>query len=350
MPDTPRSIPACAGEPMGALDREQWWEVYPRVCGGTSREPQVGMGRPGLSPRVRGNHLDRTRGCPPCGSIPACAGEPRNLQTTTRRSQVYPRVCGGTSPFDSAIYMGTGLSPRVRGNHLVLAHRDRGVRSIPACAGEPSDNDSAGRPGRVYPRVCGGTICTRKPRLTSLGLSPRVRGNLVEWAQKMVRVRSIPACAGEPKSKAATTDTFGVYPRVCGGTRSPRLGRNHLVGLSPRVRGNLPRACRFCPPDGSIPACAGEPASDFTGADSYSVYPRVCGGTPWPFDNASCYLIRQGNNGDPLAVTYQIHPSASTVSFGRFPPAPISAARAPAPPTWTLAMTTSTVFCKTARA
>ena len=38
-------------------------------------------------------------------------------------------------------------------------------------------------------------------------------------------------------------------------------------------------------------------------------------GNPWPFDNASCYLIRQRDNGDLLAAIYQIRPSPSTVSL-----------------------------------
>ena len=50
------------------------------------------------------------------------------------------------------------------------------------------------------------------------GLSPRVRGNQGDGVKVGVVVRSIPACAGEPR--AAAYGIFGatVYPRVCGGT------------------------------------------------------------------------------------------------------------------------------------
>ena len=50
-------------------------------------------------------------------------------------------------------------------------------------------------------------------------------------------------------------------------------------GLSPRVRGNLFRGLGLVLPDGSIPACAGEPGNTFLPLSSTRVYPRVCGGT-----------------------------------------------------------------------
>ena len=50
--------------------------------------------------------------------------------------------------------------------------------SIPACTGEPADIDFDLDSAWVYPRVYGGTLLTsRKCRLVT-GLSPRVRGNL----------------------------------------------------------------------------------------------------------------------------------------------------------------------------
>ena len=56
---------------------------------------------------------------------------------------VYPRVCGGTTMDADPSAWTIGLSPRVRGNLLLPVHRHRAGGSIPACAGEP-----AGRPGR----------------------------------------------------------------------------------------------------------------------------------------------------------------------------------------------------------
>ena len=58
----------------------------------------------------------------------------------------------------------------------------------------------------------------------------------------------------------------------------PPAGRRNS-GLSPRVRGNL-KPFHFVVYDGrSIPACAGEPITDFVILIPPRVYPRVCGGT-----------------------------------------------------------------------
>ena len=185
---------------------------------------------------------------------------------------------------------------------------------------------------RVYPRVCGGTRNAAESELESRGLSPRVRGNPPASSQGQFPRRSIPACAGEPPIPLLSVVQYRVYPRVCGGTQGAHRGRRLTMGLSPRVRGNLWQVT--VPPQRiwSIPACAGEPPSGSPPTRSIRVYPRVCGGTPWPFDNASCYLIRQGNNADPLAVIYQIHPSPSTVSLGAFPGVNIRRTRASAAP------------------
>ena len=234
-----RSIPACAGEPLTRLTRRRGPKVYPRVCGGTANVQRVRNNRDGLSPRVRGNpsraHTTRKTD----RSIPACAGEPLPLRIFR--------------------LLRSGLSPRVRGNRVGEFDRCQAERSIPACAGEPAGMPECGKESEVYPRVCGGTV--RLPRAGTLrkGLSPRVRGNRAAMCETCGGYRSIPACAGEPLKQAWMRIISKVYPRVCGGTPA-RPGRCLVLrGLSPRVRGNLP----IKNPDNvrvrSIPACAGEP-------------------------------------------------------------------------------------------
>ena len=101
-------------------------------------------------------------------------------------------MCGGTSL--RRIRSCTGLSPRVRGNQVLILSLDVGVGSIPACAGEPLPSPERwvpglsprvhlrvvgdGLDGTVYPRVCGGTIEFFAMHIIDKGLSPRVRGNL----------------------------------------------------------------------------------------------------------------------------------------------------------------------------
>ena len=91
-----RSIPACAGEPVCSGCHAQGGRVYPRVCGGTFSIPTHGPAHIGLSPRVRGNPAAASAWLYETRSIPACAGEPLGEMGSTRERWVYPRVCGGT--------------------------------------------------------------------------------------------------------------------------------------------------------------------------------------------------------------------------------------------------------------
>ena len=132
-----RSIPACAGEPPPDDRLLDLVGVYPRVCGGTCRPRYSAPSGSGLSPRVRGNLTATVGGATLTGSIPACAGEPPRHRHSERHPGVYPRVCGGTR-LAAAVECGRpGLSPRVRGNRRPEGGHCDGVGSIPACAGEP---------------------------------------------------------------------------------------------------------------------------------------------------------------------------------------------------------------------
>ena len=172
------------------------------------------------------------------GSIPACAGEPRDPRGAWGVSAVYPRLCGGTQADHSLPLRGRGLSPPVRGNPPTAMARGRSPGSIPACAGEPIRCIRGLRKSKVYPRLCGGTDAGIDYTLSGEGLSPPVRGNPSWRMSSSNRRRSIPACAGEPGFVGRLEDVAGVYPRLCGGTRSPARSCVRVAGLSPPVRGN----------------------------------------------------------------------------------------------------------------
>ena len=69
--------------------------------------------------------------------------------------------------------------------------------------------------------MCGETDQERLNTELARGLSPRVRGNLLQNLLKVQGRRSIPACAGKPMSREMSVIVAPVYPRVCGET----LGR-----------------------------------------------------------------------------------------------------------------------------
>ena len=233
--------------------------VYPRVCGGTSPHICPLTRGTGLSPRVRGNRFGRRSWRRRAGSIPACAGEPSIPGSAGLMVAVYPRVCGGTRHGQRDLLPGRG--------------------SIPACAGEPKAWPGSCRVVTVYPRVCGGTAHWPLGISTLKGLSPRVRGNPSARADRRRRAGSIPACAGEPLAGCQQDGRYEVYPRVCGGTVGDVVDDAVVAGLSPRVRGNRRAQQHGQAHRRSIPACAGEPSSRAARHGTSGVYPRVCGGT-----------------------------------------------------------------------
>ena len=233
-----RSIPACTGEPAPRRPRRNHRRVYPRVYGGTRMSSAVRCFPSGLSPRVRGNHAHARAGLPHLRSIPACTGEPRPVPPSTTTRWVYPRVHG-----------------------------------------EPTGERLGKVPLPVYPRVYGGTHPNLNARRVEEGLSPRVRGNLMEAIWKTGASGSIPACTGEPILRGTLWHAFQVYPRVYGGTDVHVCVSVGASGLSPRVRGNHTETTGLRDAEGSIPACTGEPPINHATRRLGAVYPRVYGGT-----------------------------------------------------------------------
>ncbi len=208
------------------------------MCGATRKAKTGAPGWRGLSPRVRGNPERQRQIRRRLRPIPACAGQPRKVPYRQRPRQAYPRVCGATFGRRNGTESAVGLSPRVRGNQMLLRDALGNIGPIPACAGQPSIPCSKESAIRAYPRVCGATACNRDELVTVYGLSPRVRGNRIFCSAFDAEVRPIPACAGQPEAAASDGLTDEAYPRVCGATRCVGWSQMTAPGLSPRVRGN----------------------------------------------------------------------------------------------------------------
>ena len=169
-------------------------------------------GSMGLSPRVRGNPDGSAVAGGVCGSIPASAGEPCCDAVIDIMVTVYPRECGGTTHHCIHRLHGEGLSPRVRGN---LVDESTGLsldRSIPASAGEPRRNRRGPDRPRVYPRECGGTHRRRGETASGGGLSPRVRGTLRAWIITAKRAGLSPRVRGNQSDSPAPPFTGGSIP------------------------------------------------------------------------------------------------------------------------------------------
>ena len=203
----PRSIPAHAGQPALMSETPRQVKVYPRACGATPFAQLVNGFMRGLSPRMRGNHIQYRNIRKRYRSIPAHAGQPQQAIPAPNTARVYPRACGATLSVVVVMMNGGGLSPRMRGNRIGLVDAPTLIRSIPAHA------------GATLKKFC---LPLRAP-----GLSPRMRGNPYAVRRALTMLRSIPAHAGQPCAGSAASAALRVYPAHAGQPHS-HVGKSHL--------------------------------------------------------------------------------------------------------------------------
>ena len=194
------------------------------------------------------------------------------------RLRVDPRVRGGAGDAARRGDLGEGRSPRARGSRRDLGLRGAEVGSIPACAGEPPAVSDRPRLGRVDPRVRGGAIVMAWSLIGVAGRSPRARGSPQLLDQRCRQRGSIPACAGEPASARYRGTPGRVDPRVRGGAAAAAGIVHGRGGRSPRARGSRAGLPVRRLGRGSIPACAGEPPGRVLRRSRSRVDPRVRGG------------------------------------------------------------------------
>ena len=254
-------------------------KVYPRLRGGSINPKYPVVLREGLSPPTRGipaavNNpvlLDR--------SIPAYAGDPRTDSHPLESAPVYPRLRGGSRQFAHIVRLGFGLSPPTRGILGQSTTPARRRRSIPAYAGDPHHSGGSPHSVEVYPRLRGGSADTPGLASSKAGLSPPTRGILRQGAVDRLNERSIPAYAGDPMAIPTLMTRRKVYPRLRGGSTSPKCLCRGIQGLSPPTRGIPHHALPRRRSRRSIPAYAGDPPAPSTVSLSLTVYPRLRGGS-----------------------------------------------------------------------
>ena len=155
---------------------------------------------------------------------------------------------------------------------------DQGLdRIIPARAGQTGSYRRAYPPRSDHPRACGANTSRSRFDLLECGSSPRVRGKLASLSIVIVRLRIIPARAGQTMPIYSTPVLSTDHPRACGANEGGRTVRRTIRGSSPRVRGKR-CACRLRDMSHRIiPARAGQthcrPYSGLRGTD----HPRACG-------------------------------------------------------------------------
>jgi len=189
--------------------------------------------------------------------IPACAGNADHPALTQFCLAVHPRVCGERAISVDRSARFSGSSPRVRGTHCRLDHRNQRGRFIPACAGNAESGGADHQATEVHPRVCGERLCAVVLPFVQIGSSPRVRGTRIRSCRRSFHPRFIPACAGNADHPAVTQFGPAVHPRVCGERTSTSTSAQSFSGSSPRVRGTRERRNQHRGQLRFIPACAG---------------------------------------------------------------------------------------------
>ena len=232
-----RFIPAGAGNTCCS----SWWSaaiaVYPRWRGEHNVRLSPLCVVAGLSPLARGTlHgfgflFDGRR------FIPAGAGNTYIRAKNKATATVYPRWRGEHTPAALDLKKGRGLSPLARGTLHGYASSQRRSRFIPAGAGNTPRLFKRGRRGSVYPRWRGEHDRLRHLAVADQGLSPLARGTQRLFPAQTLRIRFIPAGAGNTIKKLFCVSFRSVYHRWRGEHPPLAPSNSGTVGLSPLARG-----------------------------------------------------------------------------------------------------------------
>ena len=242
----------------------QWF--IPASAGNTARRRSTRPTRP-VHPRVRGEHLGTSVGTGlASGSSPRPRGTHRRDRGRTHPDRFIPASAGNTCRAPPARARST-VHPRVRGEHTAqrpVVRLDR--RFIPASAGNTCGSSRWRRSTPVHPRVRGEHSATLGPGIRDAGSSPRPRGTLAPTSSLGRGLRFIPASAGNTRPSARRRSRSPVHPRVRGEHQVRQRILDYADGSSPRPRGTRDhrhlerRQRRF------IPASAGNTPKPVTSA------------------------------------------------------------------------------------
>ena len=241
-----RIIPARAGQTL--LERTAITPPpdHPRACGANCHWCVHTLTASGSSPRVRGKLYEDGVSCITNRIIPARAGQTSRTQGHRRSAPDHPRACGANSIRGSKVQLPAGSSPRVRGKPATGRGQFEPHRIIPARAGQTSRSNGRLWRASDHPRACGANAALIMKTAYRGGSSPRVRGKLVVDELLVVRVRIIPARAGQTDGHGIEPWSRSDHPRACGANSLASFLLLSFDGSSPRVRGKPGRLSGRC--------------------------------------------------------------------------------------------------------
>ena len=189
--------------------------------------------------------------------IPACAGNARSTIGSRPSGSVHPRVGGERMACMAKTPAVVGSSLHTRGTPGRVARIDLVARFIPAYAGNATSAALGGGSHPVHPRIRGERSTPVYRIRHPPGSSPHTRGTLLIYFSPDLRMRFIPAYAGNAFAAQATRLFTTVHPRIRGERTADQIAQGKVYGSSPHTRGTLPRKIQHKAIDRFIPAYAG---------------------------------------------------------------------------------------------
>ncbi len=251
--------------------------VHPRSRGERpSVVDQVGSMH-GSSPLARGTgRPDRIR---PADDrfIPARAGNGRSSSSNRCLPTVHPRSRGERNEPGHCHAATRGSSPLARGTVPAPEPTARNERFIPARAGNGFSRPLDQAKSAVHPRSRGERFSLIFLRRFSSGSSPLARGTVDSLTDCAVKVRFIPARAGNGDPMKGSSAVSPVHPRSRGERRTAGVRDRMSDGSSPLARGTAGRPETGRSPGRFIPARAGNGHRHRRHSGASPVHPRSRG-------------------------------------------------------------------------
>ncbi len=192
------SISACAEEPLSRRSLGCSLRVDLRMRGGAPSCWPPQNPKWGRSPHARRSLVPGCIACPRPRSISACAEEPLHGATRKRGQGVDLRMRGGAAATNPILNDMTGRSPHARRSPGRDVQESVRGGSISACAEEPSDQEPTPWPTQVDLRMRGGALRSNNRPSLEAGRSPHARRSPFAVPPAMRAGGSISACAEEP--------------------------------------------------------------------------------------------------------------------------------------------------------
>ena len=219
--------------PCGPL----WNPVHPRPCGEQSNSIITVLPCTGSSPPVRGTAIQADIPASTDRFIPARAGNSYGIKAAGLGTAVHPRPCGEQRKPGACLHVSSGSSPPVRGTVLINRKNSCIIRFIPARAGNSNIVIQRRCAQAVHPRPCGEQCDRLEANVSNFGSSPPVRGTAKTQPMPRALHRFIPARAGNSSLRSPPEHTEPVHPRPCGEQYQLKRDISGSSGSSPPVRG-----------------------------------------------------------------------------------------------------------------